>query len=95
MQMRARAVSPSIFIVRRSFRPHAHEGLTAAFGHKHGVLIEGAVMEFDDAGAWTRLRLALREDFRRSVHGIAFEQRGRELDLRHSEIGNRGSNAEI
>jgi hypothetical protein len=37
-------------------------------------------MEFDDAGAWTRLRLALREDFRRSVHGIAFEQRGRELD---------------
>ena len=32
-------------------RPHAHEGLAAAFGDQLAVLIVGAVMEFDDAGA--------------------------------------------
>ena len=44
-----------------SLRPHAHEGLAAAFGDELVVLVVGAVMKFDDTGA----RIAVFDDFAR------------------------------
>ena len=52
-----------------------------------GSLLERLVMEFNDAGVRPRLRLALADDGRRAVDGVALEQRIAELDVGHSEIG--------
>src|SRR5690242_3328360 len=64
-----------------SLRPHAHKSLAAAFGDQLVVLVVGAVVEFDDAGARPRFRFALAEDLGGRVHGVALEQRVRELHL--------------
>src|ERR1700724_1653060 len=49
--------------------------LPAAFGDQFVVLIIGAVMKLDDAGAGTGFRFAFADDFGGAVHGVAFEQR--------------------
>src|SRR5262249_47702835 len=79
----------------RSPRPHAHEDLAAAFGHQLVVLVVGAVVELDDAGARTRVRFALADDFGGAMDGIAFEQRVGELHLCHAEIGDGGADGEV
>jgi hypothetical protein len=56
-----------------SLRPHEHKSLAAAFGDQLVVLVVGAMMKLDDAGAGPRLRFALADDLGRRVHGIALE----------------------
>ncbi len=75
--------------------PHTNEGLAAAFGDQLVVLVEGAVMEFDDAGAGPRLRFALADDFGGAMHGVALEQRMRKFDVGHAEIGDRGADRHV
>src|ERR1700728_4831124 len=75
----------------RSRRPHAHEGLAAALRDQLVVLVVGAVMKLDDAGAGPRLRFALTDDFGSRVHGVAFEKRMGEFHLGHPEIRDRGA----
>src|SRR4029077_17385882 len=70
-----------------SFGPHQDERLAAAFGDQLVVLIIGAVVKLDDAGAGTRFRFALADDLGRAMHGIVLEQRVGEFDLGHAEIG--------
>src|ERR687888_2634310 len=53
-----------------SARPHAHEDLAATFGHELVVLIVGAVVELDDAGARPRRRLALADHLAGAVDGV-------------------------
>jgi len=77
------------------FRPHDHEHLPLAFGDQLVVLVIGAVVELDDAGAWPRLRFAFGQNFGGAMHGIAFEQRMRKLHLRHAEIGDGGADRHV
>src|SRR5262245_4684992 len=74
---------------------HAHERLAAAFGNELAVLVKGAMVEVQDAGARPRFRLALVEDLGRAMHGVALEQRMRELHLLHAEIGDGGADCEV
>src|ERR1700686_258510 len=67
--------------------PHQDERLAAAFGDQLVVLIVGAVMKLDDAGAGARFRFALADDLGGAMHGIVLEQRVGEFDLGHAEIG--------
>src|ERR1700733_2684246 len=71
---------------RRLFRLHQDERLAAAFGDQLVVLIEGAMMKLDNAGAWPRFRFALADDLGRAMHGVALEQRVGEFDVGHAEI---------
>jgi len=59
--------------VTMSLRPHAHEGLAAALGDELVVLVIGAVMKLNDAGAGPRFRFALADHLGRAMHGVAFE----------------------
>src|SRR6266702_2201391 len=77
------------------FRPHPHEGLAAAFGDELVVLVIGAVMKFDDAGAGARFGFALADDLSRAMHRIALEQWMREFDVGHAEIRNRGADGHV
>src|SRR5690348_7196150 len=79
----------------RSLRPHAHKGLAAAFGDQLVVLVIGAVVEFDDAGAGTRFRFALADHLGGAMHGIALEQRVRKFDVGHAEIGDGGADRHV
>src|SRR5690348_524746 len=74
-----------------SFGPHADEGLAAALGNELVVLIVGAVVELDDAGTRSRLRLALGDHLGGAVHGVVLEQRVGEFDLCHAEVGDCGA----
>src|ERR1700676_2359118 len=58
-----------------SFGPHQDERLAAAFGDQLVVLIVGAVVKLDDAGAGARCRFALADDLGAPMHGIVLEQR--------------------
>src|SRR5215471_3831890 len=78
-----------------SLRPQAHEGLAAALGDELVVLVIGAVMKFDDAGAGPRLRFALANNLGRAMHGVAFEQGVREFDVGHAEIGDGGADRHV
>src|SRR5262249_34174674 len=49
--------------------PHAHERLPAALGDELAVLVIGAVVELDDAGARPRARFALAQHLGRAVDG--------------------------
>src|SRR5580704_3007758 len=69
------------------FWPHQDERLAAAFGDQLVVLIIGAVMKLDDAGAGTRFRFALADDLGGAMHGVVLEQRVGEFDIGHAEIG--------
>src|SRR5258708_2327326 len=68
------------------FGPHQNERLAAAFGDQLVVLVVGAVMEFDNAGAGTRFRFALGDDLGGAMHGVVLEQRGGGFDLGHREV---------
>ena len=76
-------------------RPHVDERLPTAFGDQLIVLIVGAMMEFDDAGAGARFRLAFADHFGGAVDGVALEQRVGEFDVGHAEIGDRRSNRHV
>src|SRR5262245_56206323 len=65
----------------------AHEDLPAALRHQRLILLEGAVLEFDDTGIGARLAFALRHHLRLHPHAVALEERMRKLDLGHAEIG--------
>src|ERR1700724_3421275 len=80
---------------RRLPRPHAHEDLAAAFRHQLVVLIVGAVVELEDAGARSRVRFALADDLGGAMDGVAFEQRVGKLHLGHAEIGDSGADREV
>src|ERR1700733_15218608 len=68
---------------RRSLlRSHQHESLPTAFGDQLIVLVVGAVMKLDDAGAGPRLRFALADDLGRGVQGVALEHRVGKFHLR-------------
>src|SRR6516164_10602894 len=54
-------------------RPHAYESLAAALGDELVILVIGAVMKFDDAGAGPRFRFALADHLGRAMHGVTFE----------------------
>src|SRR6516162_1165847 len=84
-----------IYFDRNLLGPHAHERLTAALGHELVILVIGAMMKFDDPGAGERFRFALADYFRRAMYRVAFEQRMREFDVGHAEIGDRGANCHI
>src|ERR1700731_482497 len=78
-----------------SLRPHQDERLAAAFGDQLVVLIVGAVVKLDDAGAGTRFRFPLADDFGGAMHGVVLEQRGGEFDLGHAEIGDRRAHRHV
>src|ERR1019366_3577643 len=78
-----------------SFGPHGDEGLAVAFGHQRTVLLEGLVMEFDDAGARARFRRPLAHDLRAAVDGIALEQRIGKFHVGHAEIGDGGADRHV
>src|SRR6188508_1111183 len=61
--------------------------LAAASGDEVAGLVEGAVLEFDDAAIRPRLRFAHADHFRFDMHRIAVKQRVREGRLGHAEIG--------
>src|SRR6266852_3621879 len=79
----------------RSSRPHAHERLAVTFGDELAVLIVGAVIELDDAGSGPGVRFPLAQHFGGAMDGVALEQRMRELDLGHAQIGDRGPHREV
>src|SRR5690349_9392966 len=78
-----------------SLRPHAHERLAAAFGDQLVVLVVGAVVEFDDAGARPRFRLALGDHLGGAMDGVALEQRMGKLHVGHAEIGDGGTDRHV
>src|SRR5689334_12072703 len=82
-------------IARKSLRPHAHEGLPAALGDELVVLVVGAMMKLDDPGAGPRFRFTLADHLGGAMHGVAFEQRVREFDVGHAEIGDRGADRHV
>src|ERR1700722_17736034 len=66
----------------------AHEGGAAALGDQRPVLLERAVPEFDQPCLGARLGGAHGHHLCLDPNRIAFEQRRREDDIRHAEIGN-------
>src|SRR5262245_45900008 len=77
------------------FWPHPHEGLASALGDQLAILIVSAMVKLDDAGAGARFRFALGDHFGRGMHGVAFKQWMRKLDLGHAEICDRGADREV
>src|SRR5262245_21177674 len=59
----------------------AHHGRAPAAHDEIAVLVPGAVLEGDDSPFGPRARLALLDDLRLRVDGVAVEHRTRELDL--------------
>ena len=52
-------------------------------------------MKLDDAGARPRFRFALADYLGRAMHGVAFEQRVREFDVGHAQIGDGGADRHV
>src|SRR5579864_5504407 len=77
------------------FGPHQDERLAAAFGDQLVVLIVGAVVKLDDAGAGAGFGFALADDLGRAMHGVVLEQRVGEFDLGHAEIGDRRADRHV
>ena len=71
------------------------KGVAPALGDQLVVLVVGAVVELDDAGARPRLQLALADHLGRAMHGVALEQRVGEFHVGHAEVGDGGADCHV